>query len=110
MKHRLTPVQKRVLRFMLDAPQPVVFETGHKTTAFSETFHVYCQSFIPYFLKHHGYIHEPNQYSCRWELTDKGIAAVAGCKKSPTGTHIIGTAGDCAFCKRKVARDLEATT
>lgn len=91
MTHRLTPVQKRVLRYVLDAPEPVVFCTGHKTTVFDGCgFVVYCQSFIPYFLKFHGYIHKPNEASNRWELTEKGVGAVAG--------------------KRQAARSLEATT
>jgi hypothetical protein len=86
---------------VLDAPEPVVFVTGHKTTTFDGCgFVVYCQSFIPYFLKFHGYIHKPNEFSNRWELTEKGVVAVAGCKKSPTGTHVVGTAGYSAFCKR----------
>lgn len=109
MSHRLTPVQKRILAFMFDCETTVYFETGHKTTTF-DVYVIRCQSFVPFFLKHHGYIHKPNGInSIHWELTDKGIAAVASCKKSPSGTHVIGTAGNCAFCKRKVARDLEAT-
>lgn len=108
MRHRLTPVQKRILLFMLDASQPVVFVTGHKTSSFEADFIVYCQSTVWCFLKFHGYIYEPNANTRRWELTEKGIAAVAGCKRSPSKSHVVGTDGTCVFCKRQAARDLEA--
>lgn len=108
MTHRLTPVQKRVLSFMFTAEQPVVFETGHKTTEFVNGFIIRCQLLVPYFLRTNGYIYEPNRMSRRWELTPKGIVAIGGCDVSPTMRHIVGTAGDCASCKRHVARSLEA--
>lgn len=82
MKHRLTPVQRKVLEFIRDAEQPVVFETGHKTTEFAAGFIVRCQSFVPYFLKHYGYIHEPNRATSRWELTEKGALAITRKKRS----------------------------
>lgn len=107
MPHRLTPVQRRVLDFIFNAEQPIVFETGHKTTEFVNGFIVRCQTLVPYFLKHHGYIHQPNVVSTRWELTPKGIVAVGGCDVSPTHRHVVGTKGECAFCKRKVAKALE---
>lgn len=108
MAHRLTPVQRRILVFAFRSEQPVVFETGHKTTEFVNGFIVRCQSFVPYFMERHGYIHRPNAAMLRWELTPKGVLAIGGCDASPTLTHIVGTAGNCAWCKRKVARDLEA--
>ncbi len=75
-RHRLTTVQKRILLFIARSEQPVVFDTGHKQTSFADGFIVCCQSFVPYFLKQHGYIHRPNEGSTRWELTAKGTAAV----------------------------------
>lgn len=76
--HHLTPVQKRILMFMFTSEQPVVFETGHKTTECLNGFVVRCQSFVPYFLKHHGYIYRPNDPVGRWELTEKGTRAIRG--------------------------------
>lgn len=108
MGHRLTPVQKRVLLFMFTAEQTVVFEMGHKTTEFVNGFIVRCQSIVWYFLNAHGYIQRIAPAMSRWELTPKGIVAIGGCDTSPTMTHVVGTAGNCAFCKRKVARNLEA--
>lgn len=102
--HRLTPVQKRVLSFMFTSEQPTVFEMGHKTTEFVNGFIVRCSLLVPYFLRHHGYIHEPNSFTGRWELTPKGILAIGGCAQSPTRTHIVGSSGDCTFCKRRVAK------
>ena len=79
--HRPTSVQKRILSFMACAEQPVVFETGHKTTRFVNEFIVQCQSFVPHFLRLHGYIHKPNVAMSRWELTTKGIVAVGQMKR-----------------------------
>lgn len=76
--HRLTPVQRDVLEFMFLVQEPVVFETGHKRTAYIGRCVIQCQTLVPYFLKHHGYIHKPNEASVRWELTDKGHVAI-GC-------------------------------
>lgn len=105
--HRLTPVQKRVLSFMFTSEQPVVFETGHKRTEFVNGFIVRCQSLVWYFLNAHGYIYRPNVATVLWELTPKGIVAIGGCDVSPTMTHVVGTMGCCAFCKRKIAPALE---
>jgi hypothetical protein len=107
MNHRLTPVQKRVLAFIFKSEQPVVFEVGNKRTEFVNGFIIRCQTLVQYFLRQHGYIHAPNELMNRWELTPKGIVAIGGCDVSPTMTHVVGTAGICAFCKRKVARSLE---
>ncbi len=107
MEHRLTPVQKRILAFMWESEQPVVFQTGYKATEFVNGFIVRCQSFVPYFLKHHGYIHQPNKGTSRWELTAKGCDAIGGCSQSPTRSHVVQTQGTCVFCKRKVARSLK---
>lgn len=107
-QHRLTPVQKRVLAFMYSAEQNIAFETGHKRTEFVNGFVVRCQTLVWYFLKSHGYIHQPEPLLQRWELTPKGIVAIGGCDTSPTLYHVVGTSGICAFCKRKVAKNLEA--
>lgn len=79
--HHLTPVQRRVLRFINESTQPVVFETGYKTTEFTGGFIIRCQSFVPFFLKHHGYIYEPNTFTGRYALTQKGVDIVSRMRK-----------------------------
>ncbi len=105
--HRLTPVQKRVLAFLFTRDRGVQVENGHKRTEFVNGHIVRCQVTVWYFLRAHGYVHEPNPYTNHWEITDKGIVAIGGCSESPTRTHVVGTAGICTFCKAKVARNLD---
>jgi len=80
--HRLTPVQKQVLRWLRDSTGqgPVRMLTGHKTTRLLEgdsscSDLILCQTTVQYFLRHHGYI-EPLEGQ-GWRLTEKGRAAAA---------------------------------
>ena len=77
-KHRLTPVQRKVLRWMRDAQGQCRFETGHKTTSLQEAGDdneiVCCQSLVQYFLLHHGYIEKAGGIAM-YRLTEKGRAA-----------------------------------
>jgi hypothetical protein len=79
MSHRLTPVQLKVLRAMSDASGITRIQIGHKATTMQELSNgelvVRCQSFVPYFLKHHGYI-ERGAGIAAWVLTAKGQTAV----------------------------------
>lgn len=78
MKHRLTPVQRKVLRWMRAADGQVRIETGHKTTTIVEGDYdnqiVLCQSLVQYFLIHHGYIERADGIAT-YRLTEKGRAA-----------------------------------
>jgi len=75
-KHRLTPVQRKVLRWMRDAQGQCRFETGHKTTTLQEAGDdneiVCCQSLVQYFLLHHGYIERADGIAM-YRLTKKGL-------------------------------------
>jgi hypothetical protein len=79
VSHRLTPVQLKILRGMSDASGITRIQTGHKNTTMVELSSgelvVRCQSLVPYFLKHHGYI-ERGAGIAAWVLTAKGQAAV----------------------------------
>jgi predicted transcriptional regulator len=74
MAHHLTPVQRKVLRWMRDAEGQVTVQTGHKTTELmwlgNEAI-VFCQSLVQYFLLHHGYMEKADGIA-RYRLTPKG--------------------------------------
>lgn len=84
--HKPTPIQKKILRFMLGHDY-VEFHWGYKITQCGTNENgkpaVGCQSFVPYFLKHHGYIESESPNSFRYRLTDKGREAAR---------HLRGTA------------------
>jgi hypothetical protein len=75
--HRLTTVQRRVLRWMKESEYVVRIETGFKTTtlhvAASGESIIRCQTLVPYFLKRNGYIEEADGIHS-WQLTPKGEA------------------------------------
>lgn len=77
-EHKLTPVQRKVLRWMKEAEGQVTFITGHKNTRFAHINgedYILCQSLVPYFLEHHGYIEKADGIGRR-RLTGKGRSAV----------------------------------
>ena len=76
MKHRLTPVQRKVIRWMAEDQGQLRIETGHKTTQLVEGDGdvdniVLCQSLVQYFLIHHGYIEKAGGIAM-YRLTEKG--------------------------------------
>lgn len=77
--HRLTPVQRKVIRWMKGAEGQVTFETGHKRTQMLEGDYdnqiVVCQSTVLYFLMAHGYVEKAGGIR-RYMLTQKGREAV----------------------------------
>jgi hypothetical protein len=78
-KHRLTKVQKQVLRWMANAEGQIRILTGYKNTFPSVDSYepvICCQSLVPYFLKHHGYIEQASGIST-YRLTKKGKVAAA---------------------------------
>ena len=87
-KHRLTQVQRKVLRWMRGADDQVTFDTGHKRTAIiQEGDHkdnqiIVCQTLVLYFLMAHGYVEQASGIK-RYRLTDKGKAAADQCRSRP---------------------------
>lgn len=87
-KHKLTPVQKRVLKWISESKYVTRIETGHKSTTmtindYGETI-IRCQTLVPYFLLHHGYIQLTDGLQV-YELTAKGESYAA--KSNPRSTR-----------------------
>lgn len=71
--HKLTPVQRKVLNHMASIEGQCRIITGHKKTVMAGEV-IYCQTLVPFFLQHHGYI-ERAAGIAMWQLTDKGWTA-----------------------------------
>lgn len=79
VRHRLTPVQRRVLTWIAESEYVTRIETGYKSTTYwindyGETI-IRCQTLVPYFLVHQGYIQRTAGIN-GYELTTKGEIAM----------------------------------
>lgn len=79
VSHRLTPIQRDILRRMVASEMTTYFDIGYKTTSFKTGLggHVIvrCSSIVLHFLEANGYVQRDGAMVA-WEPTAKAVAAV----------------------------------